>query len=41
MMVPVVFMVICAIGFYFSGLSFEFIFDEMFFRMSRNLVLVA
>lgn len=41
MMVPIVFMVICAIGFYFSGLSLDFIFDEMFFRMSRNLVLVA
>lgn len=41
MIVPIVFMVICAVGFAFSGLSFDFIFDEMFFRLSRNLVLVA
>ncbi|NLY44778.1 MAG: ABC transporter permease [Tissierella sp.] len=41
MIVPIVFMAICAIGFYYSGLTFDFIFDEMFFRLSRNLVLVA
>lgn len=41
MIVPIVFMIICAIGFYFSGLTFDFITTEMIFRMSRNLVLVA
>ncbi|MDR7869271.1 MAG: ABC transporter permease [Tissierellaceae bacterium] len=41
MIVPIVFMVICAIGYVLSGLSFDFIFNDMFFRLSRNLVLVA
>lgn len=41
MIVPIVFMIICAVGFYFSGLSFDFIFNEMVFRLSRNLILVA
>lgn len=41
MIVPVIFMIICGVGFYFSGLSLDFIFSDMFFRMSRNLVLVA
>ena len=41
MIVPIVFMIICVVGFYFSGLSFDFMFNEMVFRLSRNLVLVA
>ena len=41
MIVPIVFMIICAIGFYFSGLTFDFITTEMIFRLSRNLLLVA
>lgn len=41
MIVPIVFVVICAFGFYFSGLTFDFMMSEMIFRLSRNLVLVA
>lgn len=41
MIVPVVFMVICAIGYYFSGLTLNFLTTEMIFRLSRNLILVA
>lgn len=41
MIVPIVFMIICAVGFYFSGLNFDFMYNEMVFRLSRNLVLVA
>ena len=40
MIVPIVFMVICAIGFYFSGLPLNFLFNEMTPRLSRNLFLV-
>ena len=40
MIVPVIFMIISLIGFYFSGLSGSFIFNEMVFRLSRNLILV-
>ncbi len=40
MIVPIVFMVICAIGFYFSGLPLNFLFNEMTLRLSRNLILV-
>lgn len=41
MIVPIVFIVICALGFHFSGLSMDFMMSEMIFRLSRNLVLVA
>lgn len=41
MIVPIVFAVICTIGFYLSGLSFDFMLNEMIFRLSRNLILVA
>lgn len=41
MIVPIVFMIICAVGFYFSGLTLDFVMVEMFFRLSRNLLLVA
>lgn len=40
MIVPIVFIVICAIGFYYSGLPLEFVFNEMTLRLSRNLFLV-
>lgn len=40
MIVPIVFMVICAFGFYFSGLPLNFLFNEMTLRLSRNLLLV-
>lgn len=40
MIVPIVFLFLCLIGFYFSGLTFDFITTEMMFRLSRNLVLV-
>ncbi len=40
MIVPVVFLVICVIGFFFSGLPLNFLFNEMVFRLSRNLILV-
>lgn len=40
MIVPIVFLIICLIGFYFSGLPFNFLLNEMIFRLSRNLILV-
>lgn len=40
MIVPIVFMVICAIGFWYSGLPLNFLFNEMTLRLSRNLLLV-
>ena len=40
MMVPIVFLVISVIGFFFSGLPLNFLFNEMIFRFSRNLILV-
>lgn len=40
MIVPIVFIIICAIGFYYSGLPLEFVFNEMTLRLSRNLFLV-
>ena len=40
MIVPIVFMVICVVGFYFSGLPLNFLFNEMTLRLSRNLILV-
>lgn len=40
MIVPIVFMVICVIGFFLSGLPLNFLLDEIIFRLSRNLLLV-
>lgn len=40
MIVPIVFMIICIIGFFLSGLPLDFLFDEVMFRLSRNLILV-
>jgi len=40
MIVPAIFLFICIIGFYFSGLNVSFVIGEMIFRLSRNLILV-
>ena len=40
MIVPIVFAVLCIFGFLVSGLSVQFVIDEMLFRLSRNLILV-
>ncbi|MDO5755746.1 MAG: ABC transporter permease [Tissierellia bacterium] len=40
MMVPIVFLILCIIGLYFSGLDFGFVLVEIMFRLSRNLLLV-
>lgn len=40
MIVPIVFMVICVIGFFLSGLPLNFLLNEIIFRLSRNLLLV-
>lgn len=40
MIVPIVFMIICIIGFFLSGLPLDFLFNEVMFRLSRNLILV-
>jgi simple sugar transport system permease protein len=40
MMVPIVFLVLCLGGFFLSGLPVNFLFNEMVFRLSRNLILV-
>lgn len=40
MIVPIVFLVLCVGGFLVSGLTVEFVANEMIFRLSRNLILV-
>ena len=40
MIVPVVFFILCIIGFFFSGLSLSFLMQEMIIRLARNSVLV-
>lgn len=40
MIVPIVFLILCIIGFFFSGLSFNFLMQEMIIRLARNSVLV-
>lgn len=40
MIVPIVFMVICVIAFFLSGLPLDFLFNEIVLRLSRNLLLV-
>lgn len=40
MIVPIIFLVICIVGSFFTGLPFSFLFDEMVIRLSRNLILV-
>lgn len=40
MIVPIVFLVISLIGFYFSGLATNFIVSQLIIRLARNLILV-
>lgn len=40
MIVPIVFIIICIVGFFLSGLPLNFLFTEVIFRLSRNLLLV-
>ncbi|MDO5726227.1 MAG: ABC transporter permease [Tissierellia bacterium] len=40
MIVPIIFLILCLIGFVFSGLQPSFILNEIIFRLSRNLLLV-
>lgn len=40
MIVPIVFLIVSIIGFFLSGLPLNFIFNEITFRLSRNLLLV-
>ncbi len=39
-MVPIVFLIVSILGYFFSGLPLNFLFNEMVFRFSRNLILV-
>jgi len=41
MIVPIIFLIICIVGSFFTGLPFSFLFDEMVIRLARNLVLVT
>lgn len=40
MMVPIVFLILCVVGFFFTGLPLNFLMNEMVIRLARNLVLV-
>lgn len=40
MIVPIVFLILCIVGFFFTGLPFGFLADEMIIRIARNSVLV-
>ena len=40
MIVPVVFLILCIVGFFFTGLPLKFLIDEIIIRLARNLVLV-
>lgn len=39
-MVPIVFLILCVVGFFFTGLPLNFLMNEMVIRLARNLVLV-
>ena len=39
-MVPIVFLVLCGIGYYFSGLHYTFVINEVITRLARNSFLV-
>ena len=41
MIVPIIFLIICVVGSFFTGLPFSFLLDEMVIRLARNLVLVV
>lgn len=40
MIVPIIFLVICIVGSFFTGLPASFLVDEMIIRLARNLILV-
>ncbi len=40
MLVPIFFIILSIVGFYFSGLTGDFVFQQMILRLARNLVLV-
>lgn len=40
MIVPIVFLILCVVGFFFTGLPLKFLVDEIIIRLARNLVLV-
>lgn len=40
MIVPIFFIILSVLGFYFSGLPFDFVMQQMVLRLARNLVLV-
>ncbi|NLY08277.1 MAG: ABC transporter permease [Tissierellia bacterium] len=40
MIVPIIFGLLCLVGYFFSGMQPEFIIHELIFRLSRNLLLV-
>ncbi len=40
MIVPIVFLILCVVGFFFTGLPLKFLIDEIIIRLARNLVLV-
>lgn len=40
MIVPIIFLIICIVGSFFTGLPFGFLLNEMVIRLSRNLLLV-
>lgn len=40
MMVPIIFLILGVVGFFFTGLPLKFLMDEMVIRLARNLVLV-
>lgn len=40
MIVPIVFLILCVVGFFFTGLPLKFLMDEIIIRLARNLVLV-
>lgn len=40
MIVPIIFLIIGVLGFFFTGLPLKFLMDEMVIRLARNLVLV-
>ncbi len=39
-MVPIIFLILGIVGFFFTGLPLKFLMDEMIIRLARNLVLV-
>jgi len=40
MIVPIIFLVLCVAGYFFSGLPFSFLLNEVIIRLARNMLLV-